>query len=89
MSPIDLDKLKKLLGQFLNSQGIPCQVIEILADGPALVLRDTSTRKVIQANQYGDAGEWVTETFTVAVFDAQHGGLNPDLPELATLNLLD
>lgn len=89
MSPIDPDKLKKLLGQFLSYQGVPCQVIEILADEPAVVLRDTSARKVIQPNQYGDAGDWATETFTVAVFDTQRGGLNPDLPELASLDLLD
>lgn len=45
-----------LLGDFLHYRGIACQVIEILADEPALVLRDCSDHTLIQADQYGHAG---------------------------------
>ena len=88
MLRIDFDKLKQLLGQSLTYQGIPCRVIEILADEPALVLRDHRDHKVIQPNQYGDAGDWLPRTFTVAVFNLRRDCFNPDLPELAAFDLL-
>lgn len=88
MLRIDSDKLKTLLGQPLTYRGMPCRVIEILADEPALVLRDRHDHKIIQPNQYGDAGDWLPRTFTVAVLDVQRDGLNPDLPELSAFDLL-
>ena len=87
MPSINPDKLKTLLGQTLTYQGIPCQVIEILADEPALVLRDQNHRTVIHANQYGDAGDHLPKIHTVPLFNLRRERLNPDLPELATLDL--
>lgn len=88
MPPLDPDKLKMLLGQTLTYQGIPCRVIDILADESALVLRDCNDRRILQANQYGDAGDHLPRTLTVALFDVHGDRLNPDLPELATVDLL-
>ncbi|MBK8181477.1 MAG: hypothetical protein IPK63_00630 [Candidatus Competibacteraceae bacterium] len=88
MLPIDSDKLKQLLAQPLTYQGIPCRVIEILIDELALVLRDRQDHKIIQANQYGDAGPRVPRTFTVSLLDAEGQNFNSDLPELTTLDLL-
>ena len=88
MPRIDPEKLKKLLGQVLSYQGHPCQVIEILSEEPAVVLRDHQDRKVLQTNQHGNASGWAPQTFTVALLDAGRDHLNPDLPELATLDLL-
>ena len=85
---IDPEKLKPLLGQTLRYQGITCQVIEILANPPALVLQGHQERKVIQPTQYGDAGDWIAETFTVALLNNRRDGFNPDLPELAGFDLL-
>ena len=87
MLPINPNKLKTLLGQTLTYQGIPCQVIEILADEPALVLRDQNHRTVIHANQYGDAGDHLPKIHTVPLFNLRRERLNPDLPELAALDL--
>lgn len=88
MLRVDSDKLKILLGQPLTYRDMPCQVIEILADEPALVLRDRHDHKVIQPNQYGDAGDWLPRTFTATVLNARRDGFNPDLPELAAFDLL-
>jgi hypothetical protein len=88
MLNIDSDKLQQLLGQTLIYQAIACQVIEILTDPPALVLQGHQERKIIQPNQYGDAGDRMIETFSVAVFNQSGNGLNPDLPELAGFDLL-
>jgi hypothetical protein len=51
-------------------------------------LRAGGNSKVIQPNQYGDAVGWAPQTFTVALLDARRDRLNPDLPELAGLDLL-
>ncbi|HRD65172.1 MAG TPA: hypothetical protein PKY50_03370 [Candidatus Competibacter sp.] len=88
MLRVDSDKLKILLGQSLTYQDMPCQVIEILADESALVLRDRHDHKIIHPNQYGDAGDRLPRTFTVAVLNTHRDGFNPDLPELATFDLL-
>ncbi len=88
MPPIDPEKLKKLLGRVLLYQGHAYQVIEILSEEPALVLRDRQDRKILQTNQYGDASGWAPHTFSVALLDAGRNRLNPDLPELAALDLL-
>jgi hypothetical protein len=90
MLPLNPDKLKALLGRFLNYQGLSCQVIELLIEEepPALVLRASGDSKVIQPNQYGDAVGWAPQTFTVAVLDKRRDRFNPDLPELAEFDLL-
>ena len=90
MLPLNPDKLKALLGRFLNYQGLSCQVIELLIEEepPALVLRASGDNKVIQSNQYGDAVGWAPQTFTVAVLDERRDGFNPDLPELTEFDLL-
>lgn len=88
MIKISSEKLKLLLGQTLTYQGIACHVIEILAEEQAMVLRDDSPRKVLAANQYGDAGEWMHRTFTVRVLNVRRDDLNPECPELATFDLL-
>lgn len=82
------DKLKTLLDQTLIYQGIPCRVIEILVDEPALVLCDQEHRRILQADQYGDAGDHLPRTFTVALFNPRRDRFNPDLPELAARDLL-
>jgi hypothetical protein len=88
MLHIDPEKLKNLLGQSLTYQGISCQVIDILVDETALVLHDGQARKVIHADQYGDASFRAPPTFTVAVLNTHRSEFNPDLPELAALDLL-
>lgn len=88
MPRIDPEKLQKLLGQILHYQGRPHQVIEILSEEPALVLRDRQDRKILQTNQYGNASGWAPQTFTVALLDAGRDRLNPDLPELVGFDLL-
>lgn len=90
MLQLDPAKLKTLLGRSLNYQGMSCRVIELLneEEPPALVLRASDHRKVIQPNQYGDAVGWAPQTFTVSILDVHRDRFNPDLPELAGLDLL-
>jgi hypothetical protein len=84
---IDAEKLKKLLNKSMTYQGAPCRVIEILPGEPALVLLDCQNHKILHANQYGEAGDWGLQTFTVAVLDPQNQGFNPELPDLLKFDL--
>ena len=83
MLNLDPKRLNHLLGQTLRYQGQSYQVIDILPDELALVLRDSADQREIQANQYGDAGEHQPCTLTVPLRNVRGDALNPELPELA------
>ena len=87
MPHLDPERLKTLLGQTVTYQGLSCRVIDILVDEWALVLRDGDDRRILQANQYGDAGDHQPRTLTVTLLNARGDGLNPELPELAAFDL--
>jgi hypothetical protein len=87
MPPLDRNKLKILLDQNLTYQGISCRVIDLLVDELALVLRDGDDHRILQANQYGDAGDHQPRTFTVPLLNTRRDRLNPDLPELVAFDL--
>jgi hypothetical protein len=80
---IQLDRLRQLIGRNLTYQGVACRVIEILPEGPQLVLQDCNHGKVIQTNQYGEANRRVPQVFTVSLLNPRRDGFNPALPELA------
>jgi hypothetical protein len=67
---ISLELLRTCIGRELEFDGQHCRIIELLEDGPALVLACDTSKAVIQANQYGDATRRVDQTRTVPVFSA-------------------
>lgn len=83
MLHLDPKHLHRLLGQILTYQGQAYQVIDILPDELALVLRDGADQREIHANQYGDAGEHQPRTLSVALRNVRGDALNPELPDLA------
>ena len=87
MPHLDPERLKTLLSQTVTYQGLSYRVIDILVDEWALVLRDGDDRRILQANQYGDAGDHQPRTLTVTLLNARGDGLNPELPELAAFEL--
>lgn len=82
---IDSKQLVRLIGRRLDYQGRPCRIIEVLEDGPHLVLEDCGPEKIIQADQYGDAHRRVTRTYTVPLLNVRGDALNPLLSGLAAL----
>lgn len=75
---MNCDDLRHIVGQQLNYKGHNCEVIEVLEDGPQLVLRNLdvinqqeqdSVRNPIQPNQFGEAHRRTPETFTVPALD--------------------
>lgn len=74
-----LPDLRRLIGQSVMHKGICCHVLEVLHDGPTLVLVDEQNTD-IQDNQYGEASRVVPRTYTVPV--RAGAALHPDFIEL-------
>ena len=77
---ITLEQLRGMIGLKVRHQGKCCQIIEVLEDGPSLVLLNCEDTPTIQANQFGDANRRVPQTHTIPV-------LTPDQTELHALFL--
>lgn len=77
---ITLEQLRGMIGLRVRHHGLSCQVIEVLEDGPSLVLQNCQQVSTIQANQFGDANRRVPQTQTIPV-------LTPDKTELHALFL--
>lgn len=79
---ISLQQLRSLIGRHVAYHGMPCQVIEVIEDGPSLVLQEATAHTVIQSDQYGEAHRRVAPTFTLPVWEGEAGEINPALFEL-------
>lgn len=79
MSELELsvDQLRGMIGVEVSHRGIPCRVIEVLDDGPTLVLQDLK-RRDMQTDQYGDPRRRVPTTYTVPVLDSDRRSIHPD-----------
>ncbi|MEW6353642.1 MAG: hypothetical protein AB1469_05020 [Pseudomonadota bacterium] len=79
---ITVEQLRGLIGKRLRHDGADCQIIEVLEDGPSLVLLETSAPGVIQNDQYGEGHRRVAPTFTLLVHDAASGEAHPALLDM-------
>ena len=82
---ITLAQLRSMIGVRLSHQGIPCRVVEILEDGPSIVLMSIEEQH-IQSDQYGNPKRKVPQTFTIPVLGSDGKSIHPAYLEL---NLLD
>lgn len=82
---ISLEQLRSMIGVRLSHQGIPCKVVEILEDGPSIVLMSIDDQH-IQSDQYGNPKRRVPQTFTIPVLTSDGNSIHPAYLEL---NLLD
>lgn len=62
---ISLKQLRGMIGIKLCHNNKKCQVVEVLEDGPSLVLQYFEDN--IQNNQYGNAHRRVPETFCIPI----------------------
>ncbi|WP_303905823.1 hypothetical protein [Thiohalomonas denitrificans] len=72
-----MEQLRGMIGIEVKHRGIPCRVIEVLDDGPTLVLQDLN-RRDMQTDQYGDPRRRVPATYTVPVLDTDCRSIHPD-----------
>jgi len=75
---ISLEQLRGMIGIEFHYNNKACQVVEVLEDGPSLVLQYFEND--IQNNQHGNAHRRVPETFCIPV-------LSQDKKELSELFL--
>jgi hypothetical protein len=82
---ISVEDLRDLIGLRVRYEGVECQIIEILEDGPSLVLQN-EVAHAIQPDQYGEAHRRVPSTFTIAIFNKDKTELNPAFLSLDLIN---
>lgn len=82
---ISIDQLRKMIGIYVSHQGIDCKVVEVLEDGPSLVLVSMDENH-IQTDQYGNPLRRVPQTFNVPVLSADGNTIHPSY---LALDLLD
>ncbi len=71
-----LGELQKLIGRQLRYEGCHCEVIEVLAEGPAIVLYKHSPSE-IQANWFGEAQRRAPGTYTLPLVSRVTKDLHP------------
>ena len=81
----DITKLRQLIGVRVRYLEDIWQVIEILEDGPTLVLESLQQRKVVQQNQYGEGHRRVPHRLSIPIYGDDRQSLHPDF---LTLELL-
>lgn len=83
---VRVEQLRQMIGRWVQYQGVSCQIIEALQEGPALVLVSSAAETTIQPNQYGEAWRRVPETYIVPVFNPERTALDPTFLELGLLS---
>jgi len=81
-SPELLTALRHLLGAEVIHQGVRCRLLEVLDDGPFLILEDCEEHTAIQENQYGGLWRRVPQVYTVPVITADRSELHPQFAAL-------
>ena len=79
---VNVEDLQNLIGKEVNYEGGTCKVIEILEDGPALILQQRNTEIGIQCDQHDGAHRRVPQTITIPVIDEKTKELHPDFVSL-------
>ncbi len=64
------EELHAMIGQCVTFEGVYCQVVEVIEDGPSLVLEDLEAHVGIQPDQHGEAHRRVPKTYTIRVYSS-------------------
>ena len=68
--------LRNLIGTRARYHGTLFEIIEVLEDGPALVLQDCEKHTTIQADQHGEAHRRVPQTMTLPISITKSGEID-------------
>lgn len=81
-----IEELRRLIGTTVRYHGTPCCIIEVLEDGPALVLLDRA-HEGVQSNQFGEPWRQVPDTYVVPVHQHDSEALHEEFLALQVLNI--
>lgn len=85
MSSELLRLLNAAIGRTAIIEGRHIRVIDVLAEGPALVLEDQDEQGVVQADVHGNPQRRVPHTATIPLTSSVRPGLHPIVESLLTL----
>lgn len=74
---VTVDQLQYLIGMRVSFQGACCRIIEVLEDGPELVLQECDERTTIQPDQHGEAHRRVPHTLTIPIMSPDKKEFSP------------
>jgi hypothetical protein len=75
---ISLQQLRQVIGVRVNYLEQVWQIIEVLEDGPSLVLESLHPHRVVQQDKFGDGYRRVPYRMTVPVLSIDRAALHPD-----------
>ena len=67
MISITTEQLRDMIGLRVRYHNVDCQIVEVLEDGPALILEDLEHHISIQPDQHGEAHRKVPKTYTIKI----------------------
>ena len=68
---ITTEKLRDMIGLNVRHEGVTCCVVEIIDEGPSLVLERRDQHLSIQPDQFGEAHRRVPQTFTISILSCE------------------
>jgi len=86
MIHITTEQMREMIGLKVRYHACFCQVIEILEDGPCIVLKDLEAQTSIQADQHGEARRRVPITYTVMILSDDRTEFSADFLALEPLS---
>jgi len=83
---VDIEQLRNLIGRKALYQGTRCTVIEVLENGPVLVLEACHQVTTIQPDQMGEAHRRVPHTISIPLLNKNKTEFSPAFLELEILD---
>ena len=82
---VTIDQLRNMIGVQVWHEGTRCEVLEVLEDGPSLILISVDG-DTIQSDQFGNPSRRVPQTYAVPVLNSDGTALHPSF---LALDLID
>ncbi len=89
MIKISTEQIRDMIGLQVKYHNVYCRVVEILDDGPTIILEDLEAHISIQADQHGEAHRRVPQTYTVSVLSPDKLEFSPAFLSLEPLETHD
>lgn len=82
---VSMDQLRNMIGVQVWHEGMRCEVLEVLEDGPSLILV-SADGDTMQPDQFGNPSRRVPQTLAVPVLTGDGSALHP---AFLALDLID